>query len=124
LGRPVGVARRPYQLATPKANRAAARSEKFCRRVWMESATSRSDRPGSSKAARKFQATSLETQRQLSIGATQDRKRRRRSSARSMEQTCAADAANKNRAVAADESFRRSAQQIHASRRDQRSQAE
>src|SRR6476660_6398899 len=111
-----GAARRPYQSAPPRANRAAAESEKFCQRVWMGSATSRSIRPSSSKAPRKFQATSLETQRQSSIDATQDRKWRRRSLAHSREQTCAEDAANKNKAVAADESFRQNAQQIHASR--------
>src|SRR6266853_2280443 len=63
-------------------------------------------------------------QRQSSIGATQHRKWRCLSSARSTEQTCAADAANKNKAVAADESFRQSAQRIHASRLDQRNQAQ
>src|SRR5207245_9663168 len=89
----------------------------------MGSTTSRGARPGSSKGARKFQATFPETRRQSSIGATIDRKRRCPLSARSREQTCAEDAANKNKAVAADESFRQSAQQIHASRLDQRSQA-
>src|SRR6266704_1940630 len=58
------------------------------------------------------------------IFANEDRQARWRSSARSTEQICAADAANKNKAVAADELFRQSAQQIHASRPHRKSQAE
>src|SRR6266542_16352 len=117
------AARQPHQLARPAANTASAQSERFCPRVLMESGTSRLDPPGSSKGARKFQATFPETRRQSSIGATLDRKRRCLSSIRSREQTCAEDAANRNKAVAADESFRQSARQIHESRLDQRNQA-
>src|SRR6476620_5976276 len=106
------------------ANRVAVQPEKFGPRVWRELATSRLNRPGSSQEARKFQQRFRETLSAIAIFANEARRGRCRSSERSMEQICAADGANKNRAVAVDGLFRQIAQQIRALQPHQKSRAE
>src|SRR5438046_8898869 len=90
----------------------------------MESTTLRASRLSSSKAAKRFRETSRETERQSSIDASEDRQLRIRLSARSMEQLCATDAADKNKAVATDESFPRNARRIRALQLHRKSQVE
>src|SRR6266851_4757743 len=80
----------------------------------MESATSRSSRPDSSKLARTFQVTSREKPSVAATCANEDRQLRARSSTRSTEQICATDAADKNTAVAVDELFQQNAPRIRA----------
>src|SRR5207302_857316 len=65
-----------------------------------------------------------ETQHESSIDASEDRESRLRLSARSMEEICGADAADKNRSVATDESFLRNARRIHAPQLHRKSRAE
>src|SRR5437868_12994621 len=108
----------------PKANRAAEEPEKFGQRVSTESATSQVSRPDSSRATRRFRERSHETQHESSIRANEDRESRLRLSARSMEEICGADAADKNRSVATDESFLRNARRIRAPQLHRKSRAE
>src|SRR5947208_15307048 len=81
----------------------------------MGSATSRSARQRSSKAARKFPETVRETRTATASFAIGDRRPRSQSSARSTAQICAIDAANKKGAAAADELFHQSGRRIRAS---------
>src|SRR5215831_1979911 len=90
----------------------------------MGSPTSRSARPHSSKAPRKFQETYRGTRSEAAIFGSGDPRAQSRSSARSTGQICAIDAGNKKGAAAADELFRQNAQRIRVAQLPRKIQAE
>src|SRR5439155_16604463 len=96
------------------ADRMAEQRERFDQHALMESATSQSGRPRSSKGARTFRATFRETPRQVANGVTEARQLPPRSTARSKGQICATDVADKNKPAADDGPSRQNALRIRA----------